>query len=100
LNCIYSDDNIQVLGKYNPLDLTSGPKYTIGVSRHLKKAQLKKRQKRHEVPGVGKYNIRKKDDLIVPCYLMSKEQRKNLSINYSALNYPAPNKYKYDYNSS
>ena len=87
-------------GKYNPLDLTSGPKYTIGVRRHLTKAQLKKRQKRHEVPGVGKYNIRKEDDLIVPCYVMSKEQRKNLNINYSALNYPAPNKYKYDYNGS
>ena len=29
-------------GKYNPLDLTSGPKYTIGVRRHLTKAQLKK----------------------------------------------------------
>ena len=32
-------------GKYNPLDLTSGPKYTIGVRRTLSKAQLKKRKK-------------------------------------------------------
>ena len=87
-------------GKYNPLDLTSGPKYTIGVRRTLSKAQLKKRKKRHEVPGVGKYNIRKENDLIVPCYVMSKEERKNLNMNYSALNYPAPNKYKYDYNGS
>ena len=87
-------------GKYNPLDNTSSPKYTIGIRRSLSNAQLKKKKKRHDVPGVGKYNIRKEADLIVPCYVMSKEQRKNLNMNYSALNYPAPNKYKYDYNGS
>ena len=87
-------------GKYNPLDNTGGPKYTMGIRRTLSKAQLRKKGKRHEVPGVGKYNLRKEDDLRVPCYLMSKEKRNNLNMNYSALNYPAPNKYKYDLNGS
>ena len=35
-------------GKYNPLDLTSGTKYTIGVRRHLtkvNKSTIKKKTK-------------------------------------------------------
>jgi len=85
-------------GKYNPLDNTGGPKYTIGMRRTLSNAQLKKKNKKHETPGVGKYNLRNEADLIVPCYIMSKEKRNNLNLNHSALNYPAPNKYKYDLN--
>ena len=38
----------------------------------------------------------KDEDFKVPSYIISKEQRKNLNMNYSALNYPAPNKYTYD----
>ena len=87
-------------GKYNPLDNTSGPKYTIGIRRTLSSKQLKRKGKKSEVPGVGKYTLRKEEDLNVPCYVMSKEKRNNLNLNHSALNYPAPNKYKYDLNGS
>ena len=48
------------------------------------------------MPGVGTYNLIKDEDLKVPCYIVSKEKRTNLNMNHSALNYPGPNKYKYD----
>ena len=87
-------------GKYNPVDSTGGPQYTIGIRRSLTTAQLKRKNKNKATPGVGKYNLRNDADLIVPCYVMSKEKRNNLNMNHSALNYPAPNKYKYDLNGS
>ena len=87
-------------GKYSPLDNTSSPKYSIGLRRSASKSSLKRKGKKTSVPGVGKYNLRKDADFIVPCYIMSKEKRNNLNLNHSALNYPAPNKYKYDYNGS
>ena len=61
-------------GKYNPLDNTGGPKYTIGMRRTLSNAQLKKKNKKHETPGVVKYDLRHEADLIVPCYIMYKEK--------------------------
>ena len=85
-------------GKYDPLDNTTAPKYTIGIRRSFSTTQMKKKNKKYETPGVGKYDLRKDGDLIVPCYVMSKEKRNNLTINHSALNYPAPNKYTYDLN--
>ena len=87
-------------GKYDPLDNTSGPHYTIGMRRSLTTAQLKRKSKTKETPGVGKYNLRNDADLIVPCYIMSKEKRNNLNMNHSAIKYPAPNKYHYDLNGS
>ena len=77
-------------GKYDPLDNTHGPKYTIGLKRDSQK------ERNLSVPGVGTYNLTKDEDFKVPSYIISKEQRKNLNMNYSALNYPAPNKYTYD----
>ena len=78
-------------GHYNPLDNTHGPKYTIGLKRQPKKSMKKK-----GVPGVGSYNLIRDEDYKIPCYIVSKEKRKNLNMNHSALNYPAPNKYIYD----
>lgn len=63
-------------------------------------AQLKRKTKNKETPGVGKYNLRNEADLIVPCYVMSKEKRNYLNINNSAIKFPIPNKYKYDLNES
>ena len=77
-------------GHYDPLDNTHGPKYTIGLKREPKEGR------RGSVPGVGSYNITKDEDFKVPSYIISKEKRKNLNINHSALNYPGPNKYDYD----
>lgn len=75
-------------GKYNPIDNTSGPHYTIDLRRSLTTAQLKIKTKNKETPRVGKYNLRNDTNLIVPCYLMSKEKRNNLNINNSAIKYP------------
>ena len=77
-------------GHYDPLDNTHGPKYTIGLKREPKKGR------RSSVPGVGSYIITKDEDFKVPSYIISKEKRKNLNMNHSALNYPGPNKYDYD----
>ena len=78
-------------GTYNPSDNTHGPYYTIGLKR-----ESNMKGKRASIPGVGEYNLVKDEDLKVPCYIMSKEKRTNLNMNHSALNYPGPNKYKYD----
>lgn len=84
-------------GQYNPLDNTHGPKYTIGLKRD---SNNKKDIKGKGVPGVGTYNLVSDEDFKVPCYIISKEKRKNLNLNHSALNYPAPNKYVYDLDGS
>ena len=79
-------------GHYDPLDNTHGPKYSIGLKRGPKDI---KGLKKTVVPGVGAYNLARDDDFKIPSYIMSKEQRKNLNMNHSALNYPGPNKYEY-----
>ena len=75
-------------GHYDPKDLTSTPKYTIG-EKHYKKNI--KGLFRLEIPGVGKYDLAK--DLDAPSYKIGNEKRINLNINHSALKNPAPNKY-------
>ena len=89
----YKKSSVPGPGHYDPLDNTHGPRYTIGLKRESKS---KKGLKGADVPGVGKYNLTKDEDFKVPSYIMSKEKRKNLNMNHSALNYPGPNKYNYD----
>ena len=89
----YKKSGVPGPGHYDPLDNTHGPRYTIG----LKREKSMKGLLRSNVPGVGSYNLAKDEDFKVPCYIMSKEQRKNLNMNHSALKYPGPNKYHYDY---
>ena len=90
----YKKTTVPGPGHYDPLDNTHGPLYTIGLKRGEKKEI--RGLKRTSVPGVGTYNLTKDEDFKVPSYIMSKEQRKNLNMNHSALNYPGPNKYNYD----
>ena len=86
----YKKSEVPGPGHYDPLDNTHGPRYTIGLKREGKKGR------RGSVPGVGTYNIAKDEDFKVPSYIISKEKRKNLNVNHTALNYPGPNKYDYD----
>ena len=90
----YRKSDVPGPGHYDPLDNTHGPRYTIGLKREKKEI---KGFKRPSVPGVGTYNLAKDEDFKVPCYIMSKEKRKNLNMNHSALKYPGPNKYNYDF---
>lgn len=49
--------------------------------------------KKNTVPGVGTYELRKDEDVEVPCVKFDKEPRKDISLNQTALGYPGPNKY-------
>ena len=80
--------NVPGPGQYDPKDLTTSPKYTIGEKHYKKKI---KGLFRLEIPGVGKYDLAK--DFIAPSYKIGNEKRTNLNINHSALKNPAPNKY-------
>lgn len=81
-------------GYYNVVSLIKGPKYSFGKKQYPKKI---KGQFKLEVPGVGSYNLRKEGSFICPCFKMDNEKRQNLTLNETALNYPAPNKYKKNY---
>ena len=61
-----------------------------------KKNLLKIRVNRNEVPGVGKYEIRKDNSFEVPCFKFDKGERNDLTINQSSLRYPGPNRYSVD----
>ena len=86
---------IQGPGFYKMVDLIYGPQYTFGKKHYPKKI---KNLFRLEVPGVGKYNLRRDNSFEAPCFKFDLEPRKNLSLNETALNYPAPNKYHFKYN--
>jgi hypothetical protein len=80
--------NVPGPGQYNPKDSSGTPKYTIGERHHPKEI---KGLFKLNVPGVGKYELRK--DLIAPCFKMDQEKRINLNMNHNALKNPGPNKY-------
>jgi len=61
-----------------------------------KKNLLKKIMKKNEVPGVGKYEIRKDSSFDVPCFKFDKGERDDLNINQDNLKYPGPNRYSLD----
>ena len=61
------------------------------------KKLLKDKIKKFEVPGPGKYEIRKDNSFDVPCYKFDNGLRNNLNINESSLKYPGPNKYNIDF---
>ncbi len=44
-------------------------------------------------PGVGAYDLRKDESLIVPSYRFDSEKRDNLEVNKSTRNFPGPGKY-------
>lgn len=80
-------------GKYDIADNNKGPRYTIGLRRD--KSSKDKDDRSKSTPGVGTYNLRREKSFVAPCYKFDHEQRDNLSLNHTALKYPAPNKYKY-----
>lgn len=84
-------------GFYPIKDADNGPKYSMYARNHdSKKNLLKVKIKKDEIPGVGKYEIRKDSNFDVPCFRFNKGERDNLTINYSSLRYPGPNKYSVD----
>ncbi len=82
-------------GFYYIHDLNTGPKYSIYSKNNDEKKEL---QKKSEVPGVGKYDLRKNDSFDIPCFRFDRSERKNLEINESALKYPGPEKYYINFN--
>ena len=70
--------NVPGPGQYDPKDLTTSPKYTIGEKHYKKKI---KGLFRLEIPGVGKYDLAR--DFIAPSYKIGNEKRTNLNINHS-----------------
>lgn len=82
-------------GFYLIQDLNTGPKYSMFGKKHNNKKDL---QKKSEVPGVGKYELRKDNSFIIPCFKFDKSERKNLEINEDALKYPGPEKYYINFN--
>ena len=71
-------------GFYDIKDSKTSPTYSFGIKHYPK---FIKHLFRLNVPGVGAYNLRKEKDLEVPCFRMGKEERKNLTINETALKY-------------
>ena len=85
-------------GFYSPRELDTGPKYSMYARNHdSTKNLLKNKIFKSEVPGVGKYELRKDNYFDVPCYKFDKSERNNLTINETSLQYPGPNKYTIDF---
>ena len=61
-------------------------------SKNLRKIKPTK----FEVPGVGKYELRKEINADLPGFKFGQEQRNNLLLNETALHYPEPGKYYSD----
>ena len=84
-------------GFYPIKDADNGPKYSMYSRNHdSKKNLLKIKINKSEVPGVGKYEIRKDNSFDVPCYKFDKGERNDLTINQSSLRYPGPDRYSLD----
>ena len=86
-------------GFYSVKDSVTSPKYSMYSRNHDSKKNINRKNK-NEVPGVGKYEIRKDNSFDVPCFKFDKSERNNLNINESSLKYPGPNKYSLDYRST
>jgi hypothetical protein len=85
-------------GFYTIQDKNRGPKYSMYSRNHDSNKNLRKiKSSRLEVPGVGKYELRKDMDLNVPTFKFSQSPRNNLVLNDTALKYPEPGKYDIDY---
>ncbi len=77
-------------GAYEVPEKTIGPRYSFSGRQYPK---LIKGQFKLKVPGVGAYEIRKEESMKAPCCKIGLESRTDLSLNKTALNNPAPNKY-------
>lgn len=76
-------------GSYNIKSDLGGPKYTIGLKRVTKSLSQS-----NIIPGVGSYNLRKEESLVVPSYRFDSEKRNNLEMNTVNKNFPGPGNYK------
>ena len=86
-------------GFYEVKDSDNGPKYSMYSRNHdSKKSFFNNQINISEVPGVGKYTLRKDSSFNIPCFKFDKGERNDLTINYSSLDYPGFNKYSADFN--
>ena len=84
-------------GFYTIIDKNTGPKYSMYSRNHESSKKLRTiKTTKFEVPGVGKYELRKEIDAGLPNGKFSQEVRNNLLLNETALNYPEPGKYNLD----
>ena len=85
-------------GFYTIQDKNKGPRYTMLSRNHDSSKKLRKiKTAKFQTPGVGKYELRKEIDSDLPTFRFSQGPRTNLVLNETALKYPEPGKYDFDY---
>ena len=85
-------------GFYTIEDKNTGPKYSMYSRNHDSNKNIRKiKTAKSQVPGVGKYEIRKEINADSQSFTFSHGLRTNLVLNETALKYPEPGKYDIDF---